>query len=98
VKNETSAGWANHRFAYISFTICVLEMFVFLCAIALGRTPLNHPILIGKTTAVAWLLGVPASVGFAVAGVFRDSRRGTASMAVIAALVCALFCSLQMLV
>jgi hypothetical protein len=92
------SSWKTHTFAYISLVICSLEMFIFLCAIALVRTQFDHPTLIRKGTAIAWLFGSPTSVGLAMIALFKDSRRGVALLALILALVFGFFCSLQMLV
>jgi hypothetical protein len=88
----------KNRWAYISFAVSLAEIIVFLGAIVLVRTPFNHWNLILKATAITWLLGVPGSIAFAVIGIFKDSRRGAALMALIVAVACSLFCTLQMLV
>ena len=98
MKTEMITDWKTHRLAYSSFAICSLEMLIFLCAIALVRTQFDHPTLIRKATDIAWLFGTPAAVLLALAGLFRDSRRGVALVALIVALMCGLFCTLQMLV
>jgi hypothetical protein len=91
-------SWKAHRLAYSSFVICSLEMLIFLSAILLVRMQFDHPMLIKKATGIAWLFGTPAALLLALAGMFRDSRRGLALLALVVALVCGLFCTLQMLV
>jgi hypothetical protein len=95
---DMMTSWKAHRLAYSSFAICALEMLIFVSAILLVRTQFDHPILRKKATGIAWLFGTPAAVLFAIAGLFRDSRRGVAVLALIVAFICGLFCTLQMFV
>jgi hypothetical protein len=92
------AGWSAHKLAYIAFAICLLEIAIFICIAAFAKTAVSDSILLRKTTDMTWLFGGPASIGFACAGLFWDSRRGIAFIALIFAVVCWCFCSLQMLV
>jgi hypothetical protein len=91
-------SWKTHKLAYSSFALCSLEMLIFLSAILLVRTQFAHPTLIKKAIGIAWLFGTPAAVLLALAGLFKDSRHGVALLALVVALVCGLFCTLQMLV
>jgi hypothetical protein len=91
-------SWKTRRLAYSSFVVCSLQMLIFLGAILLLRTQFNHPTFIKKATGIAWLFGTPAAVLLAFAGLFRDSHRGLALLALVVALVCGLFFTLQMLV
>ena len=93
-----TVDWKSHRLAYSSLSVCLIEMMVFATAIVLVRTPFDHPTLIKKATGIAWLFGTPAAVLLAIGGLARDDRRVAAVMALVVALVCGLFCTLQMLV
>jgi membrane protein CcdC involved in cytochrome C biogenesis len=91
-------SWKTHRLAYSSFAISGVVMLIFLSAILLVRTQFDHPTLIKKAIGIAWLFGTPTAFLLALAGLFRDSRRGAALLALTVALVFGLFCTLQMLV
>jgi hypothetical protein len=90
--------WKTHRMAYSSLAVCLLEMMIFVTAIILVRTPFDHPVLIKKATGIAWFFGTPAAILLALVGLAIDDRRAAAVLAFVVALVCGLFCTLQMLV
>ena len=50
------------------------------------------------TSQAAWLFGTPAAVLLAFGGLVKDDRRIVAVLALVVALVCGLFFTLQMLV
>lgn len=91
-------NWKSNRFACSSFTVCAVEMAIFLAAIILVRTPFDHPVLIKKATGIAWLFGTPAMILLAFGGVLKDDHRTAAVAALLVAIACGLFCTLQMLV
>ncbi len=98
VRTNMTFNWKAQRLAYSSLAICLTEMMVFVVAIILVRTPFEHPILVKKATGIAWLFGTPAAILLTLGGLIKDDRRAVAVLALVVALVCGLFCTLQMLV
>ncbi len=98
MRADMTFNWKAHRLAYSSLAVCLIGMIVFLAAIILVRTQFDHPTLIKKATGIAWLLGTPTAVFLAIGGVVKDDRRLAAILALVVALVCGLFCTLQKLV
>lgn len=87
--------WKANKPACISLAISSAQMLVILYAIIFGN-------LTPRTVHVAFLIalipGVPAAFGFALAGVWNETRPGPGFLATVAALLCGLFLSLQLLV
>jgi low temperature requirement protein LtrA len=98
LKDSAKYTWATHRFAYISFAICFVEMAIFLSLAILAHMPGDHETVVKKVSAFTYLLGIPGSLVFAIVGLFADARRMTALIALIVALACSYLWTLQVLV
>ena len=98
MKSKIKSGWAAHKFAYVSFAICLGEMIILLALIVLVRSPGDHDRVVTKVSAITYLLGVPGCLVFAVIGVVVDDRRRMALIALILALACSYVWTLQVLV
>ncbi len=91
-------NWRAHKLAYLSLVICLLEVTVFFCIAIFATTPRHQSLTLRKLTGITWIFGGPMSIGFSLAGLFLDTRRGTAFIALILAIACWCFCTLQVLV
>jgi|HubBroStandDraft_6_1064221.scaffolds.fasta_scaffold1352378_2 hypothetical protein len=94
-----ASTWSENKLALISAAIAAIEVTVlFIVAFSLGGTLLSHSTGLSRLVAADWLFGGPVSIGFALAGIFLDSRKRLAVLALIFACACWAFCTLQMLV
>lgn len=93
--------WKARKLAFISLALSVLEVTILLCIRMFATHPISHSahsVAIKKQIAATVLLVGPMSIVIAFVGMFLDSRRSTAFLAVFAAVGCWFLCFLQTLV
>jgi tellurite resistance protein TehA-like permease len=98
MRDPAGSFWSTNRFAAISFTCSLIEIVVFLLAIILAvffgvqfKTP---PLVPG----IVWILGTAGGIISALVGLFADSRKKVAVVALLTAIGCFFLCGTQMLV
>ena len=99
--NTFKVKWSARKLAFTSITLSFLEIVAFasvIVALAFMDEPITRSLTARKITGIAWILCGPTSVAFACAGLFLDSRRGSAAIALVVAVASWIFCSLQILV
>lgn len=87
-----------YSLAYSSLAVSGAVFTIFVVAIILAQTQVVPMPAVKKIAGITWLFGIPAAMILALAGVFRDRRRGIAVVALVVSLICGLFCTLQLLV
>jgi hypothetical protein len=91
-------SWSTNRLAYISAWVSLSELMIFFLVAFFAPGPVAQSVALRRVIAITWVLGGPISFGFALLGLFIDSRRTLAFVALIFACVCWAFCTLQVLV
>jgi hypothetical protein len=93
--------WRVRKLAFLSLAMSMLEVCVFLCIRMLATHPMSHSshsFALKKLIAATVLLIGPAAILIAIVGVFFDSRRLAAFIAVFVAVGCWFLSFLQTLV
>ncbi len=88
--------WAGRKLAVSSLAVCLVQAIIFVAAICFVRMQsIEPPLPLMTLLGIMYLSGTPAAILLALGGIVRDVHRGAA---LLAALVCGLFCTLQPLV
>ena len=93
--------WKARKLVFISLALSIVELAILICIRIFATHHISHSqhsVAIKQLIAATVLLVVPMSVLVSIVGIFFDSRRSTALLAVFAAVGCWFFCFLQTLV
>jgi hypothetical protein len=92
-----SSFCVQHRTAAISLAFCFLEVVIVWGVVAAVQATGQQPHLV-RLASAAWLFGGLLSIGFSIAALIVDRRRGVGVASLVVALLSFLVCGLPMMV